>query len=426
MLYLIYKESDSIYAKVIVEIGVKNVDKTFTYIVPNIYQEKIKIGSRVKVEFGHQLLEGFVIDITNKEDTNLDLKEIKELTDEEPILTEEMLELGKKISENTLCSLISAYQVMLPKALKASYNTNINIKKSKYISLNQEESIIKEYINTCRYPKQIDILNNLLTNKELKITKLDSSISTLLKHNLIKIELKEEYRYNYQTTNTDNKVELNKEQKTIVDKVTNNLNSSKTYLLFGITGSGKTEVYMHIIENVININKTAIMLVPEISLTPQIVDRFVRRFGSNVAILHSGLSDTERYDEYRKIKNEEVKIVVGARSAIFAPLKNIGAIIIDEEHSSTYKQDNHPRYNAKDVAILRSKYHNCPVILGSATPSIESFARAGNHVYELLTLTKRAGKGLLPKVHIVDMKKEIKTSNFILSRLLKEKSMSGN
>lgn len=409
------------YAKVIVEIGVKNVDKTFTYIVPNIYQEKIKIGSRVKVEFGHQLLEGFVIDITNKEDTNLDLKEIKELTDEEPILTEEMLELGKKISENTLCSLISAYQVMLPKALKASYNTNINIKKSKYISLNQEESIIKEYINTCRYPKQIDILNNLLTNKELKITKLDSSISTLLKHNLIKIELKEEYRYNYQTTNTDNKVELNKEQKTIVDKVTNNLNSSKTYLLFGITGSGKTEVYMHIIENVININKTAIMLVPEISLTPQIVDRFVRRFGSNVAILHSGLSDTERYDEYRKIKNEEVKIVVGARSAIFAPLKNIGAIIIDEEHSSTYKQDNHPRYNAKDVAILRSKYHNCPVILGSATPSIESFARAGNHVYELLTLTKRAGKGLLPKVHIVDMKKEIKTSNFILSRLLKEK-----
>ena len=409
------------YAKVLVEIGVKNVDKTFTYIIPDKYKDKIKVGCRVKVEFGHQLLEGFAIEITNKKEDNYDLKEIKELVDTEPILTEEMLELGKKISEKTLCSLISAYQVMLPKALKASYKTNINIKKSKYISLVKSEKETIEYINNCKFPKQIDILKKLLVEKEIKITRQESTINTLIKHNLIKLEEKEEYRYTYETNTKDNKVKLTEEQKNVINNVVSNLNTNKTFLLYGITGAGKTEVYMHIIDEAIKEDKTAIMLVPEISLTPQIVERFVRRFGTNVAILHSGLSDTERYDEYRKIKNKEVKIVVGARSAIFAPLNNIGVIIIDEEHSSTYKQDNHPRYNAKDIAILRSIYHNCPVVLGSATPSVESFARAGNHVYELLTLTKRASGGLLPKVHIVDMKKEIKNNNFILSKLLQDK-----
>ena len=178
---------------------------------------------------------------------------------------------------------------------------------------------------------------------------------------------------------------------------------------------------MNIIENIISNGKSAIMLVPEISLTPQIVDRFVARFGKKVAILHSGLNDGERYDEYRKITDEKVQIVVGARSAIFAPLKNIGIIIIDEEHSSTYKQDNHPRYHARNIAIIRSNYHKCPVLLGSATPSLESMARAGNKVYELLTLTKRAGKGTLPRVSIVDMKEEVKKGNFILSELLDQK-----
>ena len=165
---------------------------------------------------------------------------------------------------------------------------------------------------------------------------------------------------------------------------------------------------MNVIDSVLKDGKTAIMLVPEISLTPQIVKRFVNRFGDNVAILHSGLSDGEKYDEYRKIQQGIVKIVVGARSAIFAPLSNIGVIVIDEEHTNTYKQeDSNPRYNARDIALWRSKYHKCPVILGSATPSLESFARAGNHVYELLTLTKRPSNSILPTVHIVDMKEKV-------------------
>lgn len=410
------------YAKVIVEIGVKNVDKTFTYIIPPKLTGKVKIGCRVKVEFGRQMLEGFVLEIFNNiNKVSYELKSIKELVDQEPILNQEMLELGNIISEKTLCSKISAYQVMLPKALKASYNTKINIKMDKYILLNTTAEKINNYIAKCRYPKQIELLEKIINNKEIKITKVDSTIKTLIKHNLIKLEEREGYRYKHKTINKDKRVILNTEQQLVVDKVISNKNNAKTFLLYGVTGAGKTEVYMNIIENIINDDKSAIMLVPEISLTPQIVDRFVSRFSSSVAILHSGLNDSERYDEYRKITEGKVKIVVGARSAIFAPLKNIGIIIIDEEHSSTYKQDNHPRYHARDVAILRSKYHNCPILLGSATPSLESMARAGNKVYELLTLTKRAGAGQLPIVHIVDMKEEIKKGNFIFSNLLDKK-----
>ena len=410
------------YALVIVEIGVKNVDKCFTYSIPDNLMGKVKVGARVKVEFGRQLLEGFVLEIKNSiENCDYEIKTIKELVDLEPILNKEMLDLGNYLSDYTLCSKISAYQVMLPKALKASYKTNINIKMSKYILLNKDRDVVLDYIRKCRYPKQIDILNTLLKNNELLIKRMDSTIKTLLKHELIIIEEREDYRYNIDNSDMDKRVILNNEQKIVVDKVIGDINKSKTFLLYGVTGAGKTEVYMNIIEYVISLGKTAIMLVPEISLTPQIVARFMARFGDEIAILHSGLSDGEKYDEYRKIVEKKVKIVVGARSAIFAPFDNIGIIIMDEEHSSTYKQDNHPRYHARDIALRRSKYHKCPVLLGSATPSLESMARAGNKVYELLTLTKRAGRGKLPVVHLVDMKEEIKKGNFIISYLLDKK-----
>jgi len=409
------------YAKVIVEIGVKAVDKEFTYKISNNIINDIKIGCRVKVSFGKMIIEGFVIDIVSNFNGEYEPKEILELIDNEPILNEEMLELGKKIQEYTLCSLISAYQVMLPKALKASVKTNINTKQNRYAILNKSNKEIIDYINTCKYTKQIEFLKELLEKNKILVNKLDSSVNTLLKKELITFVYEEDYRYKYEKISDNKKIVLNDMQQYCVDKVSSNFGKSITYLLYGVTGSGKTEVYMNIIEKVINEDKTAIMLVPEISLTPQIVDRFVNRFGDNVAILHSGLSDSERYDEYRKIKEEKVKIVVGARSAIFAPFKNIGVIIIDEEHTSTYKQENHPRYHAKDIAILRSKYHNCPVVLGSATPSLESFARANNKNYELLTLTKRANNMILPDVTIVDMKKEVKQGNFTFSKILCDK-----
>jgi primosomal protein N' (replication factor Y) len=199
-------------------------------------------------------------------------------------------------------------------------------------------------------------------------------------------------------------------------------NQHKTYLLYGVTGSGKTEVYLQSIEEVLKKGKQAIVLVPEISLTPQMVNRFKGRFGSSVAVLHSGLSIGEKYDEWRKIHRKEVNVVVGARSAIFAPFDNLGIIIIDEEHESSYKQEENPRYHARDVAIYRGGYHKCPVVLGSATPTLETFARAKKGVYELLTLTKRMHEREMPTVEIIDMREELREGNrSMFSTLLFEK-----
>ena len=279
---------------------------------------------------------------------------------------------------------------------------------------------IDKYIKSCKYEGQINLLCKLKEG-DILITKMTSSINTIIKYGFATIIMEEEKRYIYKGLQNYKKVTLTTEQNNIVSKVTNSFNTPKTFLLYGVTGSGKTEVYMNIIENAINKGKNAIMLVPEISLTPQIVGKFISRFGNIISVLHSKLSDTERYDEYRKITEGKSKIVIGTRSAVFVPFTNIGIIIIDEEHTSSYKQENHPRYNAKNIAIWRSNYHKCPVLLGSATPSLESMARAGNKVYELLTLTSRVGTSTLPKVQIVDMKEEIKKGNFILSSILKEK-----
>ena len=200
-------------------------------------------------------------------------------------------------------------------------------------------------------------------------------------------------------------------QQLAFDAIKNSLETPKTFLLHGITGSGKTEIYLQSIDQVLKAGKEAIMLVPEISLTPQMTIRFKERFGDMVAVLHSGLSAGEKYDEWRKIQRGEVKVVVGARSAIFAPFQNLGLIILDEEHESSYKQDDSPRYHARDIAVWRSEFHQCPVILGSATPSLESYARAQKGVYELLVLEKRAQNQPLPEVQIIDMREELKKGN---------------
>ena len=407
------------YADVIIEYGNKAVDTLFTYIIPDNLREKIRIGHRVLVPFNNREIEGFVLGISNEFNNKYELKEISSLCDLEPVLNEEMIILGEKIQKEILCSRISIYQAMLPKALKAKHNTNIGIKMNRYITLNISRDEALRYIEGCRFAKQREIISKLLDNDKILLSNVNSSINTLIRNGVIKYIYEEVNRYVSKSSGKYRIVKLNSLQEEVVNSV--KLEEYNKYLLWGVTGSGKTEVYMELIDRVLKQGKNAIMLVPEISLTPQIVDRFVTRFGTDIAILHSGLSDYEKYDEYRKIINEKVRIVVGARSAVFAPLKNIGIIIMDEEHSSTYKQDNSPRYHARDVAMMRGEYHNAPVLLGSATPSLESFARAGRGVYKLLTLTKRAGGGELPDVQIVDMKSEIKKGNFILSELLVKK-----
>ena len=394
------------------------IDKTFTYKINKEQLPLLKVGMRVVVPFGKQTLEGFVLKIYENKDVSLEnkLKEIISIVDTYPILNEELLTLGKYISKTTLCSLMTSYQAMLPKALKAKKKVNMTPKYDTYICINYGM-----YNNDIKFnASQEKILELLKENKKVKKEVLNkisvSSVNTLLKKNILLEEKEENYRYNL-INEEKIKFNLNEEQQKVYKEIFKFINTNETFLLYGVTGSGKTNVYMKVIEDVIKNNKTAILLVPEISLTPQIIKRFTSYF-SNIAVLHSGLSDGEKYDEWRKINEGKVNIVIGARSAIFAPLKNIGVIIIDEEHSQTYKQENNPRYNAIDIAKERCKYHNCPLILGSATPSLESFARAKKNVYKLLELKNRYNNNTMPKVDIIDMNKEFKKASGYFSNTL--------
>ena len=396
-------------AEVLVEI--EKLDKTFTYLIPS--NLNIQIGIRVLVPFGRQKLEGFVVAIKDEIPSEYKLKEIIEVIDDNPILNNELLKLGKDLSKKTLCTLTSAYQTMLPSALKAKVNTKINKKTVLYIKK------IKEYTPVT---EKEEIILNLLSNKDISLKEANSIssyvVNKLIDKGIIEKYEKEVYRLEEDIEKQDEGKKLTEEQKMVISKI--NLNNFKPYLLHGVTGSGKTEVYMQLIKKVINKNKQALVLVPEISLTPQLVETFKKRFGNDIAILHSHLSKGEKYDEWRRIVRKEVNIVIGARSAVFAPLTNVGIIIIDEEHSNTYKQENNPRYNAIDIGLYRAKFYNCPIVLGSATPSIESYTRAKTNIYELLEMKNRVNNNL-PKVTLVDMKEEIRKKNNIFSQFLKDK-----
>lgn len=404
-------------AHVLIEIKARQIVKTFTYLIPDKFKEKIKVGIRVLVPFNHRELEGFVLKIEDNIKEDFELKEIIDLIDENPVINEEMLELGKLLSKKTFSNLISVYQTMLPKALKAKKGVVINKRYDNYLILN------KNYIDKLT-PKQkliIDLFNDKKMILKKQADEISSSVvKTLLDKNILTIKKIEKYRLDDDDIQEKSDLNLTSDQKKVVDEVVDNLNKFKPYLLHGVTGSGKTEVYMQIIKKVIDEKKEAIVLVPEISLTPQLVNNFKKRFGKTIAILHSGLSDGEKYDEWRKIEKKEVSIAIGARSAIFAPFTNLGLIIIDEEHSNTYKQENNPRYSAIEVGMYRAKKYNCPIVLGSATPTIESYTKAKMNYYKLLEMPNRINNNL-PKVTLIDMKKSFKEGYSVLSKEAIEK-----
>jgi len=391
---------------VLVELSNKNIDRVFDYEVPSFLEKDIKVGIRVTVPFNHQILEGFVLEVKETKDNNSELKAVINIIDKDIVLSEELLNLGKYMQGKTLSTLISCYQVMLPKALKAKVSANVNIKYEKFIKLGINNNVINEYKLTS---KQLEMVNFVKNNNEVLKSTLSKMSSSILKKLLDKgllVEIdKEIYRLTDSKKYNTSKFALTSEQQKVVDIILNNRELPKTYLLHGVTGSGKTEVYMELIEDMLRKNKSSIVLVPEISLTPQMVNRFKNRFNSSIAILHSRLSDGEKYDEYRKIARGEVKIVIGARSAVFAPLKDIGLFVIDEEHTSSYKQDNNPKYNAIDIAIERSKIHNGIVVLGSATPTLESYAKSLKGLYTLVELPNRVNNKPLPEVKVIDMNK---------------------
>ena len=400
------------YIKVLVELSAFNIDKTFIYHVTDDLVNQIQIGIRVLVPFNNQKLEGFVLGINEEVDSTYEIKDIISVVDNEPILTNELIELGKFVSDETLSTLISSYQAMLPKALKARNGSKVNIKYQRMVEIDNLDGIIT--------PKQQEIIDKINENgkcsyRELK--NINSSVDTLLKKGILKIREVETYREVNNSKINYPRHELNNEQKMVYDEIVNNLNNNITYLLYGVTGSGKTEVYMDIMEKVISLNKTCLLLVPEITLTNQILKRMEARF-DKIALLHSGLSDGERYDEYRRIKRGEANIVIGARSSIFAPLNNIGVIIIDECHTDSFKQDVMPKYDAIEVAKYRSKINNCPLVLGSATPTLDMYARASKGLYKLLKLPNRAGNAKVPKITVCDMTKEEHIKNSTISETL--------
>ena len=466
-------------AKIIVDVPLMQTDQPYSYKVPEEFVDMLEVGMRVHVPFGkaNRLIQGIVLGMEQESEmADEDLKEIAEVLDFSPVLTEEQLWLAEELRKSVLSYKISILTAMLPGFLNSSYDkilypleglsqedkerlfgsqeslafSSLDLKKQaemmrltrkgllklEYQAIDQKKVKTQSWIQVnLDKLEQLEISNRAKKKLELRDYLLahpeSTPLAALLEHysreqvnffveqgalTILQKEVQRSATY-FEGIESNQALELNPEQKQAYEAVVDAIGKQHPpFLLQGITGSGKTEVYLQIIKGALDMGKTAIVLVPEISLTPQMTERFIARFGDKVAILHSGLSNGEKYDEWRKVERGDAQVVVGARSAVFAPLKNLGVIIIDEEHEASYKQDSNPRYHARDVALLRAKYNQAALVLGSATPSLESRARAGKGVYQHLRLTQRANPlASIPEVQLIDFRDYIgqnETSNY--------------
>lgn len=408
-----------LYAEVIINSDAIEIDRPFTYKVKEELLDIIEIGHRVKVPFGvkNKPTEAFVLGLKCEGIENVKkIKYISSILDDIPILTRDDLKLVDFLRENYLCKYIDAIRTIIPSGL----SKGIKNKKKTVIVFNKElDGKLKDKDN---YVKIV----NLIKEKDGELTKSEIindyslssySLNKLIENGYLLTEDRVVYRYNTRSYIEESKNVLNDEQKNAFNKILNS--DKKGFLLKGVTGSGKTEVYMNLVGETLKEGKSAIVLVPEISLTPQMIERFKGRFGKNVALFHSKLSQGERFDEWYRIKKGEARLVVGARSAIFLPLDNLGIIIIDEEHENTYKSEQNPKYLTKEVAKFLSEIKGCKYILGSATPSIETYYEALNGKLELVEIKNRVSNRPLPQMEIVDMREELKSRNLsLLSRSL--------
>lgn len=468
-------------AKIIVDVPLMQTDQPYSYRIPEEFLGMLEVGMRVHVPFGkgNRLIQGIVLGLesqSDEEDASQDLKDIAEVLDFAPVLTQEQLWLAEELRKSVFSYKISILKAMLPGFLNSSYDkilypleglsqedrerlfgsedslafSSLDLGKQaemmrltrkgllglEYQAIDQKKVKTQSWYEvhlaqlegveiSARAKKKLELRDYLLSRPE------SASLASLLESysreqvnffveqgavTIVQKEVQRSAAY-FEGIEASQPLELNPEQRQARDAVVSAIGSHQPpFLLQGITGSGKTEVYLQIIQGALDKGRTAILLVPEISLTPQMTERFIARFGEKVAILHSGLSNGEKYDEWRKVERGDAQVVVGARSAIFAPLKNLGVMIIDEEHEATYKQDSNPRYHAREVAILRAQYNQAALVLGSATPSLESRARAGKGVYQHLRLTQRANPlATIPEVQVIDFRDYIgqnETSNF--------------
>lgn len=398
-------------AKIIVDIPNKNVDKTFDYKIPSEFC--VCVGCRVKVNFANRFVEGYVIDIINE--SNYDetkLKDIVSIVDNQPIILPELMNLVDYLTAKNNLRKIDVIRLLLPSGMRSG---KVKILTRKFVTLSNNINIdvARKEIGK-RAKSQLAILDKLLGEGKIGFTELSnlfnsSSIKKLQNDGYIVIIEEKQRRIPNSNNKQDKKIKLTDYQQRAVSQI---LEKKGVNLLFGVTGSGKTEVYMHTINKVLDEGKNAIMLVPEISLTPQMLSSFKARFGDSVAVLHSGLSEGEKFDEWKRIFDGEARIVLGARSAIFAPIKDLGVIVIDEEHDSSYQSDSNPRYDTIEVARWRSEFYNCPLVLGSATPKIEDYYLATKGVYNLIELPNRVNNKPMPQIKVVDMFNDLMQDNF--------------
>ena len=397
------------YGKVIIDIASSLVDKVFDYSL----NQDIAVGSRVLVPFGKQIKEGYLIDTTDT--PSYDASKIKAIIkplEDFAVIKQDQFMLANFLKQKYNIGMCDSIRLFLPSEMRSGKVKDLIINVAYLI--NEEQA--KLYLSNLRKTatKQMAVINYLLqvgsdTTANINNKFGSGALKKLEEENIIQIKKVPSLRTPLKEIDSaTKKVTLTPVQQNVVDTISNNIGN---YLLHGVTGSGKTEVYMALMQNTIDNGKTGIMLVPEISLTPQVLANFRSRFGDQVALMHSGLSAGERFDEWKRILLGKAKIVVGARSAIFSPLKNLGLIVIDEEHDGSYKSDSHPRYNTIEVAEERAKICGCSLVLGSATPDLESYHKAIAGNYRLLEMKERINKKPMPPLTIVDMCEEIRQGN---------------
>lgn len=394
------------FAKVVVDVSNDAVDKVFDY----VSIDGTRVGMRVKVPFAGRTVLGYVIGLS--EESSFDKSKIKSIScnlESVPKLKPEILDLSLFLSRHFFLRLSDCIKLVLPSCVRLdSQKEQWTYSLKPIVDIDSGINIIGK-----KAKNQLSAFVFLVENGEAEYANLVNmfgrgSVNALVEKGLVEKVSSRRMRRVEAINQLDQKNILTEHQNNAVNTIDN---QDKTFLLQGVTGSGKTEVYMTLIDKCLDRGQTAIMLVPEISLTPQMMQRFTSRFGDKVAVLHSGLSDGERFDEWDRIFTGQAKVILGARSAIFAPCENLGIIIIDEEHDGSYVSETNPRFVTHDVASWRARYNHCPLVLGSATPSIESFKRAQEGVYTLVTLPERINGLEMPKIEVVDMINEVLEGN---------------
>ena len=418
------------YADIIVDISHENLDRTFQYRIPQNIEESVSVGSRVMIPFGRsdRQVAGFVLEISDRPGFDPGkTKDIISVITDDTLVEQKLIILANWMKERYGSTMNRALATVLP----VKKNVRTAVKRDVILKLSRKEAeeklaIFERKNNVARARLISSLLEDDMIDIKLVTGKLNISSATikaLCEQGIIDVVEKRMYRNTISAAERTGPVELLPDQKAIVDDFISDYRAGirTTYLLHGITGSGKTEVYMEIIDHVISEGRSVIVLIPEISLTYQTVMRFYRRFGDRVSTLHSRLSDGERYDQFERAKKHEIDIMIGPRSALFTPFDNLGLIVMDEEHESSYKSDQMPKYHARDVAIKLASIHGASVVLGSATPSVESYNAAVNGKYKLYSLNKRAKEASLPDVSAVDMREELASGNrTVFSHRLKD------